>query len=65
MMTLLISNPPSNISALPLFNWAAERIPSPRNPVPLAARILGRRHHLSPAYAALVAELAGYAMEVN
>lgn len=62
-MTLLISNPPSNLSALPLFNWAAQHLSSPSNPVPLAARILGLRHGLTPIRAALVASLAGFYVE--
>jgi hypothetical protein len=62
MRMLLPSPSPSN---LPLFAWVANRIQASRKPVPLAARALSRRYGLSPTRAALVAELAGFAMEAR
>lgn len=49
-----------NLPGLPLFLWADTRTTRHHRPVSYAARLLGRRHHLPPARAALVASLAGF-----
>ena len=57
-MTLPKNHPPVNIS-LPLFTWANHQDALIQGEIPLAARVIGRRYRLSPARAALIAELAG------
>lgn len=60
MNKLIHSNLPRNPAGLPLFQWADARTARHRMPASYPVRILGRRHHLPPARAALVASLAGF-----
>lgn len=60
MANVIHPNRPRNPTGLPLFQWADDRTARHRLQASYPVRILGRRHHLPPARAALVASLAGF-----
>ncbi len=65
MPNLIHFNLPGNPTGLPLFKWADARTARHHRPVGYAARIISSRYRVPPARAALVAELAGFAMEAR
>ncbi|CAN1517468.1 hypothetical protein MCEMSEM23_00977 [Rhabdaerophilaceae bacterium] len=52
-------------ASLPLFEWAESRSRLDCQPLPRAVDVIARRFNLSPSTAALVAERAGFRMEVS